>query len=301
MQEQAIRLQRNVDVYQWKESEQSETRNKLGGGTETVTTYTYATEWVNVTNAQSSQNFEEPEGHFNPAITLDNETKNAQAVTVGAYQLPEQMITDLSNWEPVNVEASSITGLVYGGKQVRLSNGYLYVGDPANPVVGDYRVKFQVVRPGTVSIMAKQINNTFENWQTPGGDEFRARIKPGTHSAETMLADAEAENAMMTWILRFVGFFMMFIGFTMIFRPLVVVAEFVPFIGSFVSVGASLAAFVLAAPLSLLTIAVAWIFYRPLIGIGLLVLVGLLVGGAIWFAMKKKKEKAAAAPEAPAG
>ena len=82
----------------------------------------------------------------------------------------------------------------------------------------------------------------------------------------------------------------------MIFRPIVVVAEFVPLIGSLVGAGASMAAFFLAAPLSLLTIAVAWITYRPLVGVSLLVVVGGLVGGAIWYVRKKKQ---AAAP--PAG
>ena len=37
----ALRLSRDVAMYQWKEEEKSETKNKLGGGTETVKTYTY--------------------------------------------------------------------------------------------------------------------------------------------------------------------------------------------------------------------------------------------------------------------
>src|SRR5678815_3264055 len=41
----ALRLRRTVEVYQWKEHEKSEKRNKLGGGTETVRTYTYSKEW----------------------------------------------------------------------------------------------------------------------------------------------------------------------------------------------------------------------------------------------------------------
>ena len=39
--ETAIALKRRVEFYQYKESEHSETRDKLGGGEEKVTTYTY--------------------------------------------------------------------------------------------------------------------------------------------------------------------------------------------------------------------------------------------------------------------
>jgi len=40
-----VRLNRNAEMYQWVESSKSETRTKLGGGQETVTTYSYAKEW----------------------------------------------------------------------------------------------------------------------------------------------------------------------------------------------------------------------------------------------------------------
>ena len=39
--ENAIRLSREVEIYQYVEQQHSETKKKMGGGTETVTTYTY--------------------------------------------------------------------------------------------------------------------------------------------------------------------------------------------------------------------------------------------------------------------
>ena len=38
----AIKMQRIVEVFQWKEESRSKTVQKLGGGTETTTTYTYS-------------------------------------------------------------------------------------------------------------------------------------------------------------------------------------------------------------------------------------------------------------------
>ncbi len=41
----AAGLRRSVEMYQWVEEKKSETRKTLGGGEETVTTYSYAKEW----------------------------------------------------------------------------------------------------------------------------------------------------------------------------------------------------------------------------------------------------------------
>ena len=38
----AINIERKAEFYQWEEHEHTETRKKLGGGEETVTTYTYS-------------------------------------------------------------------------------------------------------------------------------------------------------------------------------------------------------------------------------------------------------------------
>ena len=65
---------------------------------------------------------------------------------------------------------------------------------------------------------------------------------------------------------------MMFMGLAMFFRPLSVLGDVIPFVGSLIGMGTTIVAFLLAAALSLVTIAVAWIYYRPLLGIGLLVL-----------------------------
>ena len=42
----AINISRKVEYYQWEEHSRQEKRKKLGGGEETVTTYTYTQEWV---------------------------------------------------------------------------------------------------------------------------------------------------------------------------------------------------------------------------------------------------------------
>src|SRR5712692_4326971 len=41
----AVKLIRNVEMFQWVEHEKKESRSKIGGGSETVTTYDYKKEW----------------------------------------------------------------------------------------------------------------------------------------------------------------------------------------------------------------------------------------------------------------
>ena len=55
----AIKLIRSTEYYQWVQHEKSETRDKVGGGQETITTYTYSKEWVS--SPVSSSSFEDPQ------------------------------------------------------------------------------------------------------------------------------------------------------------------------------------------------------------------------------------------------
>lgn len=60
-----VRLVRTVEMFQWVENSKSETNTKLGGGEETVTTYSYAKEWQD--RPIDSAEFKQPANHQNPA------------------------------------------------------------------------------------------------------------------------------------------------------------------------------------------------------------------------------------------
>lgn len=111
----------------------------------------------------------------------------------------------------------------------------------------------------------------------------------GLKSAEDMVQSAQSTNATMTWVLRAVGLGLMTIGLICVFGPLAVIADVIPFLGDLVGIGTSLIAFMIALPLSLITIAVAWIVYRPVLGIGLLVGAGLVIGAI--FMLKSRGSK----------
>ena len=86
----AISLIREVQMYQWLEESKSETKKKVGGSTDTVTTYSYTKDWVS--HPVDSSRFQEA-GHQNPPeFPLQDETIYASLVSFGARRLSESQV-----------------------------------------------------------------------------------------------------------------------------------------------------------------------------------------------------------------
>ncbi|MGF1528051.1 MAG: TMEM43 family protein [Candidatus Competibacterales bacterium] len=288
----ALRLQRTVEMYQWRERSERETRTQVGGETETVTTYTYDKVWSD--GVINSAEFRRSGQYQNPnAMPYQSTSYIAEPVTMGAFTLSDSLIRAIDNFEPLAVAADAPLPDTLGDKG-KVHDGLYYIGaDPAAPQVGDVRIRFQVVTPTAVSIIAQQLNTTFAPYQTRAGDALEL-LQVGTHSAAGMIEKAQADNRFLTWILRLVGFIIMWVGLFLVLRPLVVLADVLPILGSVAGAGVGLVALLLAAPLSLVTLSVAWLFYRPLLG------VALLVGAAAltwWLMTKLKAAKDPSTPE----
>jgi hypothetical protein len=97
-----------------------------------------------------------------------------------------------------------------------------------------------------------------------------------------MFTAAQNENAIITWLIRAGGFLLMWIGLSMILKPLSVLAAVLPFLGDLIAMGTGVFAFLLSVPFTLLTIAVAWIAYRPLLA-GVLITVAVVAIVAMKF------------------
>ncbi len=281
----AIKLIRHVEMYQWKEHKKSESRKQVGGNKKTITTYSYDRVWSD--DIINSRNFNQSQGHQNPSqMPYSREEKQANDVTLGAFTLSKSLINEITSRTPVQISADTLpAGLK---NKLEVSSNYYYLGDnPSSPQIGDTRISFDVVKPVTVSIIARQTGKTFEPYQTKAGDAIE-RLEMGEVSADGMFKHAQEENSIWTWILRAVGFILMLIGLNLIFAPIAVFADVIPFIGSLIGGGIFLSSLFLSLILSSITISVAWLFYRPLIGI-LLIAGGCVAGFAIMMFIKKKK------------
>ncbi|PEN12238.1 hypothetical protein CRI94_14455 [Longibacter salinarum] len=290
----ALKLRRSVEMYQWTEETSQETQKKLGGSEETVTTYSYSKTWAS--RPIDSEEFEKSAGHENPGPMPFSEWSDvAHPVTVGAFRLPGSMADGIGSYDdyvPTPDERTAIEA----EHDITSQGGTLYSGDPATPQVGDIRVTFDAVASGPVSIVAKQTGDSFEAYQTSNGQTV-SMLESGTHSAASMFESAQASNTMWTWGLRGLGILLMTFGLSLVFRPLTVVADVVPFLGNLLETGFGLVSFLIAIPFALVTIALGWIVYRPLVGIGLLVVAAAVVGLVVWM---RGRADASSASESPA-
>lgn len=288
----AIKLSREVEMFQWREVTTTRTEKKVGGAEETTTEYNYEKVWSS--NHINSSNFRVQEGHQNPpSMMYEAESWTANDVSLGAFKLSPSLINRISNYKDYHIqddEEGTISARLLENMQI--SGGNLYYGrEPANPQIGDMRISFRYIEPvQTVSIISRQVGSTFEPYTTSVGTTIQM-LNMGVHSADGMFEAAFRANKTMTWIWRFVGFFMMFIGISMVLKPLSVLGDVIPFVGSIIGMGTSIFAGIIALIFSFLTIAIGWIFYRPLLGIFLLLIViGLVVLTVILLLTAKKKK-----------
>ena len=288
----ALRLRRKVEMFQWRENQRTEERKKLGGGREKRTVYEYRAEWTD--SAVDSSRFKEPGRQNPPGLPYPNETFEADA-RLGAFRLlPEQLeLLDDFRTLPTPEEALAQAPPPGYAPPRRDGNG-LYLGvvggvaqAAGGPAIGDVRVRFEAVSPGPVSVVAVQSGDSFAPWQAPAGDSVLL-VAAGARTAAQMFDKAQADNTALTWVLRLLGFILMWVGSSLVFRPVAVVADIVPFVGSILGFGVAVLGFVLAALGSSVIVALAWIFYRPLLGIALLLLGGGAFG-AVWYLGQKRQ------------
>ncbi len=325
--ENAIRLSREVEIYQYVEQQHSETKKKMGGGTETVTTYTYEPAWVQA--PIDSNTFENPDARTTcrnvGIMRFQDDELMAANVSFGAFKFGPEIIAKIGGSKGYTLapdfqlpQQLKVLGARIEGEYVivpytapatttanainQAVNAVAGAGDAnaagqaiANAVVpqpvtqiGDLRVKFAITKPHDVSLIAVQKGDTFTDYTAKNGKK-QFLFRDGTHTATDLFEAKAASNKMKRWFFRAIGFILMYIGMGMVFRPLSVLADVIPFIGTIVGKGTSFVAFIIAAICSLVTIAIAWIAYRPILAISLLV-----VAGACVFLFISKKKAAAA-------
>lgn len=280
----AIGLRRKVEMLQWVENKKTETRKKVGGGTESTTTYSYKKDWSE--KLIDSNKFEYGKGHENPvAMIFESESWKAENVSLDAFKLSSRQIGGIGGEKKYKLTKDNRIKKQIAGK-VRVEGGVLFIGSKKREKVGDFRIQMEVIYPGEISLIAAQAGNSFKPYSTEVGGAISMQTM-GIRPATQMFDAAEAANTTLTWFMRFAGFMMMFTGLKMIVRILSVLADIIPLFGNIVGGGTSIVALLVALVLTLLTIAVAWVFYRPLVS-GILVVVA--IGAFVLARSKAKKE-----------
>lgn len=289
-----ISLARKVEIYQWTEEKKTRREKQLGGGEREVTTYSYKKEWQ--AKPVNSNDFHDSgrAAHQNRGSLPCPDEKWYASVRLGAFTLAPHQVERIRGQRSMPVTQAIYDQLPEPMREKwKLRDGMFYLpfnpdSATAEPQIGDVRVSYQWVPPGPVSVVARQMNNTFGAYYAKAGSTIDF-IDNGIVSAEQMFAEARQANTIRTWLVRFGGFLMMGIGICLVFQPLVVLADVVPLIGNLLNLGVILFAFGTAAVLSLITIAIGWVYYRPVLGITLLVLAGAVLGGLIYLSRSRKQ------------
>ena len=192
-----------------------------------------------------------------------------------------------SNVENVGVPASASS---LDSRLQTYGSGYC-IGDPSNPQIGDVRIVFSyVATPCPTSFVAQQHGNSLVQYQAKTGKVLLQA--EGIQTLEEMIAAAQQSNKMIAWIIRAVGLIVIFFGIKALCAPLETLVDIIPFAGAIVGFGTGIVAFCGTLFLGLGAISIGWIYYRPLIGIPLLI----VAVAALFYPMIRGKKKAKEAP-----
>ncbi len=281
-------LRKTVQMYQWKERKESQSQDKLGGGTETVTTYTYSKEWSSTYN--DSTLFKQQAGHQNPLMMHKGATYSTDA-QMGDFHLDAHVVRRVGASTPY----PGLADMPYYIGDAKNYRSFLYLGmDPDIPQIGDYKITYTYAPAGVYTFAAKQSGRSLMGYTTDNGKELLF-ARSGTVSAESIFKEELEFNALLTWILRGVGLVMMYIALSMMMGIIATFAKVVPIFGSLIGGVTGLIAGALTLLLGSLVIALAWFSSRPLLS---LIIIG--VGVSVAFVLGKlgKKSKQASSQRA---
>ena len=163
------------------------------------------------------------------------------------------------------------------------------------PEVGDVQVYWLKTVPAKATIISVVDGDTFKAFKAKNGKTFQTLVM-GKKSADEIFESEHQGNKILTWILRILGIMLVVGGLKRVFNFLETLLKVLPFLANILGWGVGVVCTVVGVVWSLIVIALAWLFYRPVLGIALLV----VAAGLIWFFASRGKGKKAAQVETPA-
>lgn len=277
----ALVIRRTVDMQQWVEKKPTKEEAKKGKEP------TYSLAWRS--SHVDSSNYKNRSKYNPPMAIKSGNPVYANHATLGAYRLEKSLLMKMDGEKYMLSNADKARINVPVSRAKRIDDGTLYLGSGEN--AGDYRISYNVVKPQESTVLAKQKANRFIKWMT-SNDKSLFNIRAGNLDIATMMSMERDDNFLIRMVLRVVAFLMMAGGLSLIFKPFSDVADMVPLVGNMLQAGIGIFATLLAAFICLISIALAWVVARPVLGIGLLILAIAIIVGLVMLAKKKK----AAAP-----
>jgi len=260
----SLKLERRVEMYQWKETEHTETQSGYqGGSSHRYTKYSYDKKWSS--KLIDSSRFHES-GHDNPRSMPVKEWKEyARNPKLDAFKITKSLINKMGNGQEITpkttagLEGSRIVGnKLYHGSNPSYKGGLF---NSAN--IGDIRISFHAHKPGEITVIAKQSGDTLSTYTTSNGETLEL-VANGRVRAEKMFGHARTLKSIMTWFVRFIIWVFLFVIICITFRLSSELINNIPLLGDLAKWGTILFSLVMAFSISALVISLTWISYRPL-------------------------------------
>ncbi len=262
-------LKRTVEMYQWEEHEE---------GDGDSTTYSYEMVWKE--ELIDSTPFHN-RGHENPtSMPYDSAVFGARDVLLGAYRLSAEQIENLPAEKAIDDPTANMPNYTPSGR-------YLASGDLSSPKIGDIRISWSYNDWSEATVLAQISGESFVTYTAENGKTYN-RVEEGLHTGAEMIQMIRDDDNMLKWILRAVGAVAILIGYLSLISPLTKVLSFIPIFGGLVSGALFLVELLASIVHSLVVIAIAWVVYRPVIGISLLAAALVLIILQIVISKKKK-------------
>lgn len=281
-------VERNVEMYSWTEEKETKTKKNMGGSETTETTYRYKKEWTG--SPDNSDDFKHQEGHYNPSMPFKSEEFRADTGTIGKYDY------DLRNIDlPSSSKLTLSPGVIALKQGARLANpSFIFKGKGSldSPAVGDVRVSYAVLKPGFKgTVFGILSTSSITSYMTKKGEKL---YRIFSTDRETAIQTLHQEYVFMMWLLRILGFAAMWFGLSLIFGPISTFLDIVPVFGSITRFVAAGVSFLIALPLTIVTIIVSLLIHNV---IALIVAVAVTAAIIIFIMLSRKKK--AAAPSVP--
>ncbi|MCB2009108.1 MAG: TMEM43 family protein [Geminicoccaceae bacterium] len=277
----ALRLDRVVEMYQWREENQGSGDSKQS---------TYVRVWSK--ERIRSETFDDRGGHDNPpAPPIASQSFFPSSVELGRYLISAPVLAMIdADIAKTPREPRSIEGIAFSP-----TGSYLQSGTPAAPAIGDIRISLLAAQPETVTAMGRNDNGTIGIWRSGNGDELTI-LRSGAFSADELIDEQYTANSRLTWALRAALTLSIFVGMMIIIKR---IARMVPVIGRLAARLLKPVAFVLAVAIALVTMAFGWLVFRPVLSLMLLAGAGILVLVLRWMRAKTPDEDLAHADVPP--
>lgn len=258
-----VRVEREVEMYAWKESEDSD---------EDGTSYSYELTWTN--RVLAPEQFHKPEGHENPPLPFSERTLLVRQAAIGAYAIDPAQI------ELPRGERLPLSSEVIMESPDPIVEDYVFLGEGtmSKPELGDVRVSYFVV-PANVQATAfgRLEGETLQPYYH--NDKVSLyRVLVGDRVAA--LAQLQFEYRAALWGMRFGGFMLMWGGVALLLSPLNLLLGWLPGLRRWGRWLTGLVAGVVAGILSLITILIGYLAHNLLALI--IVLLLLAAGFYLW-------------------